>query len=355
MLSRRKFIQYSTGLTGLAILPQTILCDEINKQKLAKYTFKFSSPYKTNDSHATPHAHLAIKQLIEKYSNNNIFVEIRDNGMDGIGSALASSVRHGVTNGALISMSNLSPRIPELDILNIPFWSASPKEYSALCNSDVWHKNVLAKFEKHQYYPLLNYVVGARTATSTKKYGKRIVAPEDFIGLKIRIARSKSLSFFYQLMKARTQNIDWALTARTARANRFQALDPSITGLYAGPGGLRNELGIISEIESVHDGWIAITDLAFINALDPKIKKQFLLAWEEIREVQLLQHENTTKFCSSELEKLGTKIYKPTKHEKNALENAFGHERAEWIPVKKRLLGTDGMLLFDQMYKAAKG
>ena len=156
MLDRRRFIKYSTGLTGLALLPETIFSDELKKQQFAKYTFKFSSPYKTNDYQATPHTHLAIKQLIEKHTNNNIYVEIRDNGVDGIGASLASSIRHGLTNSALISVSNLSPRIPELDILNIPFWSASPKEYTALCSSGVWQRHVLAKFEMHQYYPLLH-------------------------------------------------------------------------------------------------------------------------------------------------------------------------------------------------------
>jgi len=121
MLNRRGFIKYSTAVTSLALLPEAIFADEKNKQKLAKYTFKFSSPYKTNDYKVTPHAHLEIKQLIEKHTNNNIYVEIRDNGIDGIGSSLANSVRHGKTNCALISVSNLTPRIPELDILNIPF------------------------------------------------------------------------------------------------------------------------------------------------------------------------------------------------------------------------------------------
>ncbi|EPJ54602.1 MAG: hypothetical protein OFPI_06540 [Osedax symbiont Rs2] len=355
MLDRRGFIKYSTGVTGLALLPEAVFADESNKRKQAKYIFKFSSPYKTKDYKVTPHAHLEIKQLIEKHTNNNIYVEIRDNGIDGIGSSLANSVRHGKTNCALISVSNLTPRIPELDILNIPFWSSSPQEYTALCNSPVWQRHVLSKFEKHNYYPLLHYVVGARTATSTRLYGKRIVAPEDFVDVQFRIPGSTSLQVFYRLTKASTQSIGWRLTARTARANRFQALDSSITGLYAGPDGLRNEIGIISEIESVHDGWIALADLAFINALDSKTKAQFLMAWEEIRQAQLLQYENATKFCSNEFKKLGTKIYQLTQHEKNVLSNAFGHERVEWERVKKRLLGEDGMLIFDGMYKAAKG
>ena len=163
------------------------------------------------------------------------------------------------------------------------------------------------------------------------------------------------MQLFYQLTKARPQSIAWGLTAKTARANRFQALDPAIVGLYAGPDDLRNEIGTISEIESVHDGWIALADLAFINALDSKTKTQFLMAWEEIRQVQLLQYENANKYCSEEFVKLGTTIYQPTQYEKDVLEIEFGHKRVEWDQVKTRLLGEDGLLIFDGMYKAAKG
>ena len=170
----------------------------------------FSSPYKTSDYETTPHAHFEIKQLIEKYTQNNVYVEIRDDGIDGVGSSLASSVKYGLTDCALLSVSNLSPMIPELDIINIPFWSASPENYMRLFSSDVWQRHILSKLDKHNY--------------------------------------------FYQICKARPHIIPWELTAKTARVGRFEALAPSITGLYSGPDGLRNEIGIISEIESVHDG-----------------------------------------------------------------------------------------------------
>lgn len=214
----------------------------------------FSSPYKTSDYETTPHAHFEIKQLIEKYTQNNVYVEIRDDGIDGVGSSLASSVKYGLTDCALLSVSNLSPMIPELDIINIPFWSASPENYMRLFSSDVWQRHILSKLDKHNFKLLLPYVVGARTATSTKQFGKRIVTPEDFVDVIFRVPNSLNLKYFYQICKARPHIIPWELTAKTARVGRFEALAPSITGLYSGPDGLRNEIGIISEIESVHDG-----------------------------------------------------------------------------------------------------
>ena len=52
---------------------------------------------------------------------------------------------------------------------------------------------------------------------------------------------------------------------------------------------------------------------------------------------------------------LKLKSLQRTQHEKDVLENTFGHERAECEPVKKRFLCEDDMLIFDGMYKAAKG
>ncbi|MFT4925834.1 MAG: hypothetical protein ACI8WB_001929, partial [Phenylobacterium sp.] len=48
-------------------------------------------------------------------------------------------------------------------------------------------------------------------------------------------------------------------------------------------------------------------------------------------------------------------IYSPTYQEKIALESAFGHANPHWAPMKKRLLGSNGMAIFDRLYLAAKG
>jgi len=361
-MNRRQFLtktlQAGFGLPCMPLIQHVFAADtteEKKKKKLAKYTFVFSSPYFTNNKQATPHAHLEIKNLIEKHTQNKIFVDIHDGGVDGIGSSLSNNVKYNISQGALISVSNLAPQVPELDVLNVPFWSSSETEYRRLFNSDVWNKYVLSKTEPFRIKVLLPYVVGARTATTTKKYGKLIKAPEDFKGVKFRIPGSKSLQVFYRLTQAIPQTIAWKFCARTARAGRYDALDPSIAGLYAGPEGLNKELGVISEIESVHDGWLAIGNMNFINSLDKQTQLQFFDAFTEIQEKQVLLYRKAKAFCIKEFAKLGTKIYTPTHQEKEALEKAFGHINPAWEPVKKRLLGDNGMKVFDELYKVAKG
>jgi len=368
-LKRRTFLRRAVGvgagLSYFALHPDQIweanaafaadAAEEAKKAKLAKYTFTFSSPYITSRHVTTPHAHLEIKRLIEAYTKNKVHVIIHEGGIDGTGSALSNRVRYGKSQGALLSVANLVPLVSELDVLNIPFWSSSKSEYVRLFKSQAWDKHVLSKTAKHKLKVLFPYVVGARTATSTRKYGKLIKSPADFEGVKFRIPGSKSLAVFYKLTKAKPLKFAWNLTARTARIGRFQALDPSVIGLYSGPDNLREELGIISEIESVHDGWVAIGNTDFIASLDSETRTQFMDSMAEIQTEQVKLYRNSRGFCIEEFAKLGTKTYIPTPKERELLASSFGHSNPAWTPVKKRLLGEDGVTVFDKLFKVAKG
>ena len=364
-IQRREFVEYSLGV-GAGFLfaresgkyhPAVVQDVEAEKKKAAsaKYSFRFSSPYYTSNYQATPHAHREIKRLVEHHTNNKVHVKIYDGGSKGIGSALANSVRYGLTEGALLSVSNLSPLVKEFDVLNIPFWSAKADEYGRLFSSSAWGKYVLSKTSKFKLKVLFPYVVGARTAASTRKYGKRIVSPEDFSGLEIRIPGSQSLGVFYQLTKANPRAIPWRLCAGMARQGRYQALDPSVIGLFSGPDELNKELGVISKIDTVHDGWVAIANSEFIESLDQKTQTQFLDSFQEIQSEQKKLYQQASRFCTQEFAKLGTKIYTPTQQEKDVLAQSFGHTNPAWIPVKKRLFGEDGIKVFDELYKFAKG
>lgn len=133
--NRRNFLKQSVrvgaGLSYFTVFPDALLKkrvalasdlkEEKRKEELATYVFHFSSPYFTSDHLTTPHAHIEIKQLIEEYTKNKIFVKIHDGGVKGIGSELAKSVSFGISQGGLLSVSNLAPMAPEVDILNIPF------------------------------------------------------------------------------------------------------------------------------------------------------------------------------------------------------------------------------------------
>lgn len=224
-----------------------------------------------------------------------------------------------------------------------------------LFNSQLWEASVLSKMKPHKIQVLFPYVVGSRTATSTKKYGKLIKSPKDFLGIRFRIPGSKSLKLFYELAKATPVSIPWKHCAKTAHRGRYDALDPSVIGLYAGPGELKKELGIISQIESVHDGWVAIGNTDFIETLDSRTRIQFFDAFKEIQLEQIRHYKRAKGFCTGKFAELGVKLYTPTSSEKKTMSELLGYGNPAWETVKKRLLGNNGLAIFEQLLKIARG
>ncbi|WP_163835635.1 TRAP transporter substrate-binding protein [Spartinivicinus ruber] len=357
-MNRRTAIKYllSIGaslppaLAALSSTDQQFSKEEQKKGKLAKYIFNFASPYITDHYLTTPHAHHEIKQLIEQYTHNQIYVAIHDGGSFGIGSALSSSVIYGQVQGALLSISNLTPRAPAMDVINIPFWCASAERYQRLVNSSVWRQHVLT--QAAHVTVLFHYVVGSRTASSTRIYGKAIKSPEDFNGVRFRVPASESLLHFYQMAGAKPTSILWGLAAKTARLNRYDALDPSFIGLYSGPDELNREIGVITEIESVHDGWVAIANNHFMQSLDRSTRLAFLDAIEEIRHKQFFLYQRSNNLCRQNFSQIGVDIYQLSAQEKDTLKFAFGHQRKEWNSIKEKLLGPKWFSIFQKLIEA---
>ena len=86
-LNRRVLLKYTAGvaLSYLNPLPYGLsskafadenMKDEQKKEELAKYVFNFGSPYFSSNHFTTPHAHHEIKELIEKYTQNRVYVKI---------------------------------------------------------------------------------------------------------------------------------------------------------------------------------------------------------------------------------------------------------------------------------------
>ena len=134
LISRRHFVR-SLGRAGLAISALTnapglsaseLIVDageQLSLRDAASHVMTFGSPYVTEDWRSSPHMHQQLKANIQQMSQGQIYVDIQDSGKVGIGLELAASVSRGAIAAALVSVSNLSRVAPELDILNIPFWS----------------------------------------------------------------------------------------------------------------------------------------------------------------------------------------------------------------------------------------
>jgi len=134
-LSRRQFCKrsllYGAGIYGAGTLVGSSLLIRTTGASAAQVTLKFASPY-ANDSELAPSAQGAFKRNIEKVSGGAIQVELAEKGKKGVGGKLLGGVARNSIQGGIISVSNLSKYTTAVDVLNIPFWSASNQNFRTL-------------------------------------------------------------------------------------------------------------------------------------------------------------------------------------------------------------------------------
>jgi len=349
-VSRRNFCRSGALLGTGAFAGGSGLLLKTSSASAAQHVLGFGSPYAT-DAEFAPSAQGAFKRNVEKVTGGEIQVDIFDNGKRGAGGKLLGGVARNSLQGGIISISNLSRYTSAVDVLNIPFWSATNQNFLNLVKSSAWNDAVNKKVSDKGLHILYPCVVGARTAATVKAYDKLIRVPEDMQGVKFRIPSSEILKQFYDLTGAKPTKVKWSLTAGVARAGRIQALDPSPLGLYSGPDNLKDAIAKISLIDSVHDGWVAILSMDWLKTLPAQLRDKLLEAAELTFQDQLNEARNGNKKVRSAFEALGTEFYEPTADEKKAWQAASGQQRSEWTDWKTKLVGS--VADFDRLVEAA--
>lgn len=363
-LSRRaavkKIAMFTGGSLAATMLPNWLQAainfdpvDEEQRRRTAKYIMQFASPYANDNWRVSPHMHQEIKKNIQQISQGKVFVEIIDDGKGGVGTDLMADVSHNRKAAALISVSNLTPGAKELDILNIPFWLENEQSYVNLVTSPTFERLVLSKIKAQGLLePLFFYLPGFRTATSTKSFAKTIRVPGDMEGQYVRVPPSKMLKQFYTLAGAKTRKVPWKNVYKAAQQNKIQVMDPSVVGLYGGPNGLKDHLSVISKINSVYDGWVAVASQQWMKNLDPVTREQVKEAIDKTFREQLVRVKDIDQLCEQEFKKIGVSIYNPTVDEKQQWHERCGHDRPEWDSYKKAILGNPSV--FDELLESSQ-
>jgi TRAP-type C4-dicarboxylate transport system substrate-binding protein len=357
--TRRDFITKTTTLAGASLVAtwfpawvqaaiQFNPADEVLRRETAKYIMTFASPYPSEDWRVSPHMHQELKQNIQELTKGAVFVETLDKGRGGM-----ADVARNKKAAALVSVSNLTPTAKELDILNIPFWLDDEQSYLNLITSKVFDELILQKIRAQGHLePLFWYLPGFRTATSTKLSPRTIKVPSDIKDSVFRVPPSIMLKQLYTMAGAKARKIPWKHVTQASMDGAIQAMDPSVVGLYSGPNGLRNHLGVISKINSVYDGWIAVVSQEWMRQLDSVTRDQVKAAADKTFREHLIKRGSVNESCERLFNEQGVRTYTPTTDEKQQWYQQCGHSRPEWDRHKKNILGDIG--LFDKLLDAAK-
>ncbi|ASP39511.1 hypothetical protein CHH28_12875 [Bacterioplanes sanyensis] len=346
-LSRRRFLAASVASAVAWQYPLRAAAD-------SEYRLRFASPYRTIEAPTSPHMHEQIKEVVERLSDGRIQVDILENGAAGIGPELMAKVSRGMVDAALVSASNLSPIAPILDILNIPFWSASNDAYDRLVRSTVWRRLIVDHINNAgAIYVWFPYVVGARTLATGKHWPQAITHPDQLVDAVVRVPSSELLRHCYTIAGGRTRRVDWGEVSKSLQLRQIDIIDPSISSLYSGPDGLRHHIAHISQIESVHDGWMAVINQNWLRSLPASLQDVMYAAGDEIQALQPKIARQADDAAKQLFSAAGVDIHQLDDEQRAHWQQRCGHQHPSWRRFKRDILGNE--LLFDELLAAANG
>lgn len=325
--------------------------EEKEREAAAKYTMTIATAYRLGTNRTFPVMQLELKENIQNATRGKVYVKLVPAGALGAGTELAQKVQAGTIQAAQVSMSNLAPFAPAVDLINIPYWCGDNQQMINLVTSAAWKKEVDSRVEANGLKILVYQCVDPRTLSMRKGLrDKPFRTPEDLRGVKFRIPGSKILSQVYQMMGANPTPIAWGETASAIRQGVADALDPNVMGLNLF--GFKEIVSHCTLVRAVPDGGVYPCNLKWFNSLDAQTKEGVLWGSQITFLQNMSQLVASREFAFAEMAAAGVKFYSPTADELAQWKAAAGAQRKEWDSIKTELVGSTAV--FDRLNDAAK-
>ena len=338
----------AAGVLGSSDAAAQTAQEEIERKKRAKHTLLMATGYIAGASRIYPMMQLDLKENIQNMTNGDVYVNLALGRKLGAGAKLAKKVQEGTVQVAHHAISNFAPFVPEVDLINVPYWCAENQKYVNLVTSDTW-KSIVDPAVAARGFKVLTYHSTSARTFAVRKGTNPIVTPEDMKGVKFRVPGSKMLRQFYQMLGANPTPIAWGETPSAIKQGVADALDPVLNGLLAA--GFKDILSNVTLARSVHGGQVYSMNLEWFNSLPKDTQEQIMFAGEVMLRQNLAKIPAAFAYTASEMRAAGVNIIDLTKDQHQAFVELGGYQRAEWDPIKKELAGS--VANFDRMLEAA--
>jgi TRAP-type C4-dicarboxylate transport system substrate-binding protein len=350
---RRRFLKLSAGfgvtaamvaLSKSALGSQEASAQVVRKEAelkaAAAYTMILGTAYAPGVSRSYPIMQLDFKENIQNASLGKIYVKLAAAGQVGASGALARKVR---------SISNFSSFVPEVDLINIPYWCSENQKFVNLVTSDIWKKEIHPKIEARGFKPLWYPCIDPRTTALGKGFEEPIKTPEQLRGIKFRIPNSNMLQRIYQRLGANPTLVEWVEAATAIRQGYVDALDPCVGALYVF--GFKNLLSHITFTDIVHDAQIYFCNLEWFNRFSMPLKEAIDFASEMTMRQNHAKVPAARAHAELEMAAADVKFYRLSPDEKEQWMSRVGSHLAIWNDVKKKMAGS--LSKFDEFKEAA--
>lgn len=359
---RRRFLKLSAGFgvtAAMAALSKGALgSDEASAQVVrqeaelraaAAYTMILGTAYAPGVSRSYPIMQLDFKENIQNTSRGKIYVKLASGGEVGASGALARRVQIGTIQAGQCSIANFSPFVPEIDLINIPYWCSENQKFVNLVTSAIWQEKIHPKIEARGFKPLWYPCIDPRTTALGKHHREPIKSPDQLSGVKFRIPNSKMLLEVYRQLGANPVLVEWVEAATAIKSGYADALDPSVGALYVF--GFKNLLGHITYTDIVHDAQIYFCSLEWFNQLPQTLQAAIDFASEMTMRQNHAQVPAARAHAEMQMAAAGVKLHRLSPEEKAPFIQKVGAHLDIWNDIKKRLAGS--LSQFDKFKEAA--
>jgi TRAP-type C4-dicarboxylate transport system substrate-binding protein len=342
-------VALSKGALGSEEASAQVVRKEAELKAAATYSMILGTAYAPGVSRSYPIMQLDFKENIQNTSRGKIYVRLAPGGQVGASGALARKVQKASIQAGQCSISNFSPFVPEVDLINIPYWCSENQKFVNLVTSAIWKKEIHPKIEAKGFKPLWYPCIDPRTTALGKRFEEPIKTPEQIGGIKFRIPNSIMLQRVYRLLGANPILVEWVEAATAIRSGYVDALDPAVGALYVF--GFRNLLSHITFTDIVHDAQIYFCNLEWYSQLPQPLKASIDFASEMTMRQNHAQVPAARAHAEMQMTSAGVKLHRLSPDEKAQWKQQVGAQLAAWNDVKKQLAGS--LTQFDKFKEAA--
>lgn len=246
------------------------------------------------------------KELTEKYTNGSVEVKLFHSGQLGSEDGAFKSLQMGSFSGYIITMSNLSPHYPMMDVFSLPYCFESLQHMQKALKSDT-AKAFFDEFQKKTGVAILTYgSLDVRDLYNTKK---DINTLSDFAGLKYRVPKNEVMIATFKAFGSEPVPLAWSETPSALQTGTVDGADNGTATI------VQMKFYEMAKHLTILDHFLAFSPLLvserFMKQLSPDEKAAIYRAAQEANEYidkyNFAELEKSRKF----LEKQGMKVTRP--------------------------------------------
>jgi len=340
---------FAKGALGAEEASAQVVRKEAELKAAAAHSMILGTAYGLGVSRSYPIMQLEFKENIQNTSRGKIYVKLAYGGQVGASGALARKVQKGTIEAGQSSISNFAPFVPEVDLINIPYWCSENQNFVNLVTSTIWKKEIHPRIESRGFKPLWYPCIDPRTTALGKSFKEPIKTPGQMRGIKFRIPNSKMLQRVYQRLGANPTLVEWVEAATAIRSGYVDALDPAVGALYVF--GFKDLLSHITYTDIVHDAQIYFCSLEWFNRLSQPLKEAIEFASEMTMRQNHAKVPSARAHAEMQMSKAGIVLHRLSSDEKAQWIDKVGSQHDMWNDVKQNLAGS--VRKFDEFKEAA--